>query len=73
MEIEICKAEKQISKLIKMLQEQNEEVIYLCDNGIPVVQMIKCNNGNNRIGLGKGKIKALSDDELNNFDLNEMV
>ena len=72
MEIEINKAEKQIQKLIKLLQEKNEEVIYLCDNGIPIVQMTNVPKESKRIGIGKGKIKTLSVDELNSFDLGEI-
>lgn len=72
MEIEINKAEKQIQKLIKLLQVKNEEVIYLCDNGIPIVQMTNVPKESKRIGIGKGKIKTLSVDELNSFDLGEI-
>lgn len=71
MEVNIYEAKTNLSKLIQSLVDQNEETINICKNGVPVVKMTLIKKPSKRIGIAKGKIKSISVDELNSYDVGE--
>ena len=62
-QINMYEAKTDLSKLVKMLEEKEEDKIVLARNGKPVAYIIAINDPipSKRIGIAKGKIK-ISDD-----------
>lgn len=60
MQVNMFEAKTNLSKLIKMLETKQEDVIYLARNGIAVAQMtlIPKGQGLKRIGVAEGKFKV---------------
>lgn len=59
-QVNMFEAKTDLSKLIKMLETKQEDVIYLARNGTAVAQitLIPKNQGINRIGVAEGKFKV---------------
>lgn len=59
-QVNMLEAKTDLSKLVKMLETKQEDVIYLARNGTAVVQMtlIPKNQGQKRIGVAEGKFKV---------------
>ena len=59
-QVNMLEAKTDLSKLVKMLETKQEDVIYLARNGIAVAQMtlIPKNQGKKRIGVAEGKFKV---------------
>ena len=59
-QVNMLEAKTDLSKLVKMLETKQEEVIYLARNGIAVAQMtlIPKKTTRKRIGAAKGKFKV---------------
>lgn len=58
-QVNMLEAKSDLSKLIKMLELHQEDVIYLARNGTPVAQLtlIPKKNVGKRIGAAEGKFK----------------
>ena len=58
-QVNMLEAKSDLSKLIKMLELHQEDVIYLARNGTPVAQLtlIPKKNVEKRIGVAEGKFK----------------
>ena len=58
-QVNMLEAKSDLSKLIKMLESQQEDVIYLARNGTPVAQLtlIPKKTVEKRIGAAEGKFK----------------
>lgn len=59
-QVNMLEAKTDLSKLVKMLETKQEDVIYLARNGTAVAQMtlIPKNQGIKRIGVAEGKFKV---------------
>ncbi len=59
-QVNMLEAKTDLSKLVRMLETEQEDVIYLARNGMAVAQMtlIKKNPGKKRIGVAEGKFKV---------------
>ncbi len=59
-QVNMLEAKTDLSKLVKMLETKQEEVIYLSRNGTAVVQMtlVPPKNKNKRIGVAEGKFRV---------------
>lgn len=67
-QVNMLEAKSDLSKLVKLLELKQEEVIYLARNGNAVVQMtlIPKKPANRRIGVAEGKFKI--PDEFDKWD-----
>lgn len=67
-QVNMLEAKSDLSKLVKLLESKQEEVIYLARNGTAVVQMtlIPKKSANRRIGVAEGKFKV--PDEFDKWD-----
>lgn len=67
-QVNMLEAKTNLSKLIKMLETKQEDVIYLARNGTTVAQitLIPRNQGIKRIGAAEGKFKV--PDEFDKWD-----
>lgn len=59
-QVNMFEAKTDLSKLIKMLETKQEDIIYLARNGTAVAQitLIPKNQGIKRIGVAEGKFKV---------------
>jgi len=59
-QVNMLEAKTDLSRLVKMLETKQEEVIYLARNGTAVAQMtlIPQKPANKRIGVAEGKFKV---------------
>ena len=65
--VNMFEAKTELSKLVKMLENKEEDVIYIARNGVEVAQLtlIPPKNVEKRIGIAEGKIQIPNDfDEL---------
>lgn len=62
-QVNMLEAKSDLSRLVKLLQSKQEEVIYLVRNGTAVVQMtlIPKKPANRRIGVAEGKFRVPDD------------
>ena len=58
LQVNVLEAKTDLSKLIRMLESNKEDVIQIARNGKPVVQMVLIpeKNTSKRIGVARGKI-----------------
>ena len=56
-QVNMFEAKSNLSSLVKSLETNQEDVIYIARNGVPIVQitLIKQMPKNKRIGIAKGK------------------
>ncbi|MGL6199664.1 MAG: type II toxin-antitoxin system Phd/YefM family antitoxin [Lachnospiraceae bacterium] len=68
MQVNMLEAKTDLSRLVKMLETKQEEVIYLARNGTAIVQMtlIPKKPVSKRIGVAEGKFKV--PDEFDAWD-----
>lgn len=73
-QVNMLKAKTDLSKLVKMLETGQEEVIYLARNGTAVVQMtlIQKTPASKRIGAAEGKSKVPDDFDAWDKEIEEM-
>ncbi len=59
-QVNMLEAKTELSRLVKMLETKQEEVIYLAKNGVAVAQMtlIPQKISGKRIGVAEGKFKV---------------
>ena len=59
-QVNMLEAKTDLSKLVRMLETEQDDVIYLARNGTAVAQMtlIPKNTGKKRIGVAEGKFKV---------------
>ena len=72
MQVNMLEAKSDLSKLVRMLESKEEDVIYIARNGVSVAQLtlIPKTDVSKRIGIAKGKIKLSEDfdDAFNSLD-----
>ena len=63
MQVNMFEAKSDLSKLVKMLETQQEDVIYIARNGVEVAQitLIPKADASKRIGIAKGKFSISED------------
>lgn len=63
MQVNMFEAKSDLSKLVKMLETQQEDVIYIARNGVEVAQitLIPKTDTSKRIGIAKGKFSVSED------------
>ena len=68
LQVNVLEAKTDLSKLIRMLESNKEDIIQIARNGKPVVKMtsIKENPASNRIGIAKGKFRIKGDFDVDN-------
>ena len=73
-QVNMLEAKTDLSKLVKMLETGQEEVIYLARNGTAVVQMtlIPKTPASKRIGVAEGKFKVPDDFDAWDKEIEEM-
>ena len=73
-QVNMLEAKTDLSKLVKMLETGQEEVIYLARNGTAVVQMtlIQKTPASKRIGAAEGKFKVPDDFDAWDKEIEEM-
>ena len=61
--VNMLKAKTDLSKLVKLLETGQEEVIYIARNGVPVVQLtlVPKKDVSKRIGVARGKFRVPDD------------
>lgn len=74
MQVDMFQAKSDLSKLVELLESNKEEVIYLTDNGEPVVQMtlIKKKKNVKRIDVAEGKFKVPEEFDSWDSEVEEM-
>ncbi len=73
-QVNMLEAKTDLSKLVKMLETKQEDVIYLARNGKAVAQMtlIPPKNADKRIGVAEGKFKIPDDFDSWDKEIEEM-
>ena len=73
-QVNMLEAKTELSRLVKMLETNQEEVIYLARNGTAVVQMtlIPKKHVSKRIGVAEGKFKVPDDFDAWDKEVEEM-
>lgn len=73
-QVNMLEAKTDLSKLVKMLETKQEEVIYLARNGTAVVQMtlIPKEPAKKRIGAAEGKFKVPDEFDAWDKEIEEM-
>ncbi len=73
-QVNMLEAKTDLSKLVKMLETKQEDVIYLARNGKAVAQMtlIPKKNTDKRIGIAEGKFKIPDDFDSWDKEIEEM-
>lgn len=73
-QVNMLEAKTDLSKLVKMLETKQEDVIYLARNGKAVAQMtlIPKKNTDKRIGVAEGKFKIPDDFDSWDKEIEEM-
>ena len=68
LQVNVLEAKTDLSKLIRMLESNKEDIIQIARNGKPVVKMtsIKEVPASNRIGIAKGKFHIKGDFDADN-------
>lgn len=63
MQVNMFEAKSDLSKLVKMLETKQEDVIYIARNGVEVAQitLIPKTDTSKRIGIAKGKLPISAD------------
>lgn len=73
-QVNMLEAKTDLSRLVKMLETRQEEVIYLARNGTAVAQMtlIPRKPVNKRIGVAEGKFQVPDEFDLWDKEVEEM-
>ena len=73
-QVNMLEAKTDLSKLVKMLETKQEEVIYLARNGTAVVQktLIPKKPVNKRIGVAEGKFRVSDEFDAWDKEIEEM-
>lgn len=73
-QVNMLEAKTDLSKLVKMLETKEEEVIYLARNGTAVVQMtlIPKKPTSKRIGVAEGKFKVPEEFDVWDKEIEDM-
>ena len=73
-QVNMLEAKTDLSRLVKMLETKQEEVIYLARNGKAIVQMtlIPQRSVNERIGIAEGKFTVPDDFDSWDREVEEM-
>lgn len=73
-QVNMLEAKTNLSKLVKMLETKQENVIYLARNGTPVVQMtlIPQKPAGKRIGAAEGKFSVPDEFDLWDKEVEDM-
>lgn len=72
--VNMLEAKTDLSRLIKLLETKQEEVIYLARNGMAVAQMtlIPKEQGGKRIGVAEGKFRVPDEFDAWDKEIEEM-
>ena len=75
MQVNVLEAKTELSKLMRLLETQREDVVKIARNGKPVVEMKAIKNApvSNRIGVAKGKFTVPDDFDANNDEIAAML
>ena len=73
-QVNMLEAKTELSRLVKKLEDHEEDVIYLARNGKPIVQMtlLPPAKAQKRIGIAKGKISVPADFDKWDQDIAEL-
>lgn len=73
-QVNMLEAKTELSKLVKMLETKQEDVIYLARNGHAIVQMtlIPKKETQNRIGVAEGKFEVPDDFDAWDKEMEDM-
>ncbi|MCR4633336.1 MAG: hypothetical protein K5648_04350 [Erysipelotrichaceae bacterium] len=64
--VNMLEAKTSLTKLVKLLENREEDEILICRNGAPVARIVKYEREKNkRIGIAKGYFGSLDLDEFN--------
>ena len=73
LQVNMFEAKSDLSKLVKMLETKEEDIIYIARNGVEIAQitLIPKTDTTNRFGIAKGKFQISADfdsvfDSMNN-------
>ena len=71
MQVNVLEAKTDLSKLMRLLETNHEDVITIARNGKPVVEMtaVKSTPASNRIGIAKGKFIVPDDFDACNDEI----
>lgn len=73
-QVNLLEAKTDLSKLVRLLETHQEEVILIAKDGIPVVEMklAKRTSPSKRIGVAKGKLHVPDDFDKWDGEITEM-
>ena len=73
-QVNMLEAKTELSKLVKLLESKQEDVVYLARNGTPIVQMVLIpeKEADKRIGVAEGKFKIPDDFDKWDKEIAEM-
>lgn len=74
MEVNIAEAKTDFSKLVRLVENGSEDVIWICRYNKPVAKLTKASSAPtaNRIGIAKGKLQSPKDLDMDNDQIEEM-
>lgn len=72
MNYSVDEAKAKLINIIQQLVEKKEDVIFITQNGEPIVQMVRYNSALNRVGAAKKEMKDfdISLEDFNNIPIN---
>lgn len=72
MNYSVDEAKAKLTNIIQQLVEKKEDVIFITQNGEPIVQMVRYNSASNRVGAAKKEMKDfdISLEDFNNIPIN---
>ena len=75
LQVNVLEAKTDLSKLLRLLETQREDVIRIARNGKPIAEMkaIKSSPISKRIGVAKGKFTVPDDFDANNEEIASML
>ena len=73
-QVNVLEAKNELSKLIRLLENGEEDYIVIARNGVPVAQLVlyESSSQRSRIGTAKGKIYCPEDIHLYDDEVQEM-
>lgn len=68
MDVNIAEAKTELPKLVHLIENGSEDVIWICRYNKRVAKLVRCNEVplSNRIGIAKGKLKSPEDLDIDN-------
>ena len=66
--VNMLEAKTSLTKLVKLLENKEEDEVLICRNGSPVAKIVRFEKKNKRIGIAKNYFGGLDLEEFNSLN-----